>query len=66
MRLNTNGQFVVRVVRPNGGWSKGRLIAVIEDREARRPAELYVADDATHQSRSGLGRISSSKELRGS
>ena len=30
MRLNIYDQFVVGVVRPNGGWSKGRPIAYIE------------------------------------
>ena len=33
MRLDIYGQFVVNVVRPNGGWSKGRPIAFIEERE---------------------------------
>ena len=30
MRLDISGQFVVNVL-PNGGWSKGRPIAFIED-----------------------------------
>jgi hypothetical protein len=30
MRLSIYHQFVVGVVRPNGGWSKGRPIAYIE------------------------------------
>jgi len=30
MRLDISGQFVVNVVTPNGGWSKGRPIALIE------------------------------------
>jgi hypothetical protein len=64
--LDIYGRFVVSVVRPSGGWSKGRPIAAVEDREARRPADLHVADDATRQSRSDLGRMSSGEELRGS
>ena len=31
MRLDISGQFVVNVVTPNGGWSKGRPVAFIED-----------------------------------
>jgi hypothetical protein len=31
MRLSIYGQFIVGVVRPRGGWSKGRPIAYIED-----------------------------------
>ena len=31
MRLDICGQFVVSVVTPHGGWSKGRPIALIED-----------------------------------
>jgi hypothetical protein len=30
MRLNVYDLFTVRVVRPDGGWSKGRPIAFIE------------------------------------
>ena len=33
MRLSIYDQFVVGVVRPNGGWSKGRPIAYIEDED---------------------------------
>jgi hypothetical protein len=33
MRLNIYDQFVVGVVRPDGGWSKGRPIAYIEDKD---------------------------------
>jgi hypothetical protein len=33
MRLNIYDQFIVGVVRPDGGWSKGRPIAYIEDQE---------------------------------
>jgi hypothetical protein len=45
MRLDIYGQFVVSVVRPNGGWSKGRPIAVIEDRDAWRPVDLLIPND---------------------
>ena len=33
MRLNIYDQFIVGVVRPDGGWSKGRPIAYIEDED---------------------------------
>jgi hypothetical protein len=33
MRFNMYDQFILGVVRPNGGWSKGRPIAYIEDDE---------------------------------
>jgi hypothetical protein len=45
MRLDIYGQFVVNVVRPNGGWSKGRPIAFIEDRGTSRQAELLIPND---------------------
>jgi hypothetical protein len=45
MRLDIYGQFVVNVVSPNGGWSKGRPIAVIEEREASRCADLLIPND---------------------
>jgi hypothetical protein len=47
MRLDIYGQFVVSVVTPNGGWSKGRPIAVIEDREEWRPVDLLIPNDLT-------------------
>jgi hypothetical protein len=31
MGLNIHDQFIVGVVRPSGGWSKGRPIAYIEE-----------------------------------
>jgi hypothetical protein len=31
MRLNIYDQFVVGIVRPAGGWSKGRPIAYVEE-----------------------------------
>jgi hypothetical protein len=45
MRLDICGQFVVTVVRPDGGWSKGRPIAFIEEPEALRPADLLIPND---------------------
>lgn len=45
MRLDICGQFVVNVVRPNGGWSKGRPIAFIEERDAFRQMELLIPND---------------------
>ena len=47
MRLDIYGQFVVSVVAPNGGWSKGRPIAFIEDRDRRYPADLLIPNDLT-------------------
>ena len=45
MRLDIYGQFVVSVVRPSGGWSKGRPIAFIEEPGARRQADLLIPND---------------------
>ena len=42
MRLDIYGQFVVNVVRPDGGWSKGRPIAFIEEAGGPRPADLLI------------------------
>lgn len=47
MRLDIQGQFVVSVVTPIGGWSKSRPIAVIEDRDACRPVDLLIPNDLT-------------------
>ena len=33
MQLDVGGQFIVGVVRPSGGWSKGRPIAYIEEED---------------------------------
>ncbi len=49
MRLDIYGQFVVSVVRPNGGWSKGRPLAFIEDRDAWRPVDLLIPNDLDGQ-----------------
>ena len=45
MRLDICGQFVVNVVRPNGGWSKGRPIAFIEEQDKSCPVELLIPND---------------------
>jgi len=45
MRLDIYGQFVVNVVRLNGGWSKGRPVALIEDRGTSRQADLLIPND---------------------
>jgi len=42
MRLDISGQFVVNVVTPNGGWSKGRPIAFIEDGDKWHPVDLLI------------------------
>ena len=47
MRLDIYGQFVVSVVRLNGGPSKGRAIAFIEERDACRPADLLIPNELT-------------------
>jgi len=47
MRLDIYGQFVLSVITPKGGWSKGRPVAIIEDREACYPIELPIANDLT-------------------
>ena len=48
MRLDIYGQFVVRIVRPNGGPSKGRAIAFIEEADTCRPADLLIPNDLTN------------------
>jgi hypothetical protein len=45
MRLDIYGQFVVNVVRPDGGWSKGRQVAVIEAPGAPCEADLLIPND---------------------
>jgi hypothetical protein len=47
MRLNISGQFVVNVVTPKGGCSKGRPIALIEDGDRWRIADLLIPNDLT-------------------
>jgi hypothetical protein len=45
MRLDIFGQFVVNVVRPNGGWSKGRPIAFIEEPDKWTLVDLLIPND---------------------
>ena len=45
MRLDISGQFVVNVVTPTGGWSKGRPIAFIEDGNTWRIVDLLIPND---------------------
>ena len=45
MRLDIYGQFVVNVVRPDGGWSKGRPIAFIEAPGVPCQADLLIPND---------------------
>jgi hypothetical protein len=42
MRLDIYGQFVVNVVTPRGGWSKGRPIAFIEETACWRICDLLI------------------------
>jgi hypothetical protein len=46
MRLSIYDQFIVGVVRPNGGWSKGRAIAYIEEADKCVPLfNLLIPND---------------------
>lgn len=45
MRMDISGQFVVNVVTPNGGWSKGRPIAFIEDADKWQVVDLLIPND---------------------
>jgi hypothetical protein len=47
MRLDISGLFVVNVVTPNGGRSKGRPIALIEDSHKGSVADLLVPNGLT-------------------
>jgi hypothetical protein len=47
MRLDILGQFVISVITPSGGWSKGRPIAFIEDGNGRYPAHRLIRNDLT-------------------
>jgi len=49
MRLDISGQFVVNVVTPDGGWSKGRPIAFIEDGERWFPIDLLIPNDLSER-----------------
>jgi hypothetical protein len=59
MRLSIYDQFIVGVVRPNGGWSKGRPIAYIEDEDACVPLfNFLIPNDLDDE---GLARYVSEK-----
>ena len=46
MRLNIHDQFIVGVVRPSGGWSKGRPIAYVEEGDKCVPLfDLLIPND---------------------
>src|SRR5215470_9581745 len=45
MRFDISGQFVVNVITPNGGWSKGRPIALIEEADRWSVADLLLPND---------------------
>jgi hypothetical protein len=46
MRLSIYDQFIVGVVRPSGGWSKGRAIAYIEEADKCVPLfNLLIPND---------------------
>jgi hypothetical protein len=47
MRLDIYGQFVVSVVAPHGGWSKGRPIVFVEEGDTWSPADLLVPNGLT-------------------
>ena len=53
MRLDIYGQFVVSVVRPHGGASKGRPIAFIEEPDTCRPADLLIPTVSANRRSSG-------------
>jgi hypothetical protein len=47
MRLDIYGLFVISVITPSGGWSKGRPIAFIEGGDRWQPADLLIPNDLT-------------------
>jgi hypothetical protein len=47
MRLDIYGLFVISVVAPRGGWSKGRPIAFVEDGNRWLPADLLFPNGLT-------------------
>jgi len=47
MRLDIYGQFVISVITPSGGWSKGRPIVFVEDANGGYPADLLIPNDLT-------------------
>ena len=49
MRFDISGQFVVNVVTPNGGPSKGRPIALIEDGDRWSVTDLLIPNGLTER-----------------
>jgi hypothetical protein len=49
MRFDISGQFVVNVVTPNGGTSKGRPIALIEEGDRWSIADLLIPNGLTER-----------------
>ena len=45
MRLNIYGQFVVSVVNPNGGTSKGRPVAFVEEPDKWSLVDVLIPND---------------------
>jgi hypothetical protein len=45
MRLDIDGRFIVGIARSNGGWSKGRPIAYLEEGDQCRPIDLLIPND---------------------
>jgi hypothetical protein len=59
MRLSIYDRFVVGVVRPKGGWSKGRPIAFIEEADRCLPLfDLLIPNDLNDE---GLVRFVSGR-----
>lgn len=42
MRIDIYGLFVLKVIVPGGGWSKGRPLAVIEEAQSDRACDLLI------------------------
>jgi hypothetical protein len=47
MRLDIYGLFVISVVTPRGGLSKGRPVAFVEDVDRWSPADLLIPNGLT-------------------
>ena len=59
MQLNIGDRFIVGVVRPSGGWSKGRPIAYIEEDDKCVPLfDLLIPNDLDGE---GIARYVSDK-----
>jgi len=49
MRFDISRQFVVNLVTPDGGWSKGRPIALIEEADKWQIVDLLIPNDLSDQ-----------------